>query len=239
MMGITTVLPRRGMAGWTILLTVIAAAALAAVVAGVLWDRRATRRRRRALTAPPAREVPGFAGEKIVPEYLSELEARRPAEVRTPLPTEQRQALADKLAKAMSIPAGWASEVFVTEPEPGWAVLRDPVVLVCGDPVTWLRELYPVLEQVMPRQVSLVLVASEVSAEVMDALEVNYLRGNLTTVVVLAPAGQLDLAAEFVGGALVPRVDLAAGYLPPEVLGHCSWWISDSSQSWVLGTDQA
>ncbi|NLT29567.1 MAG: hypothetical protein GXX86_03790 [Propionibacterium sp.] len=224
------------MDGWTILLAVIAAVALALTVGGWLWDRRAGVRRRRAMVEPPDREIPNFRPDEVVPEYLSELEARQSPEDPTALalsPT-QRDEVASRLDGSPSVPTGWLSAVFVTDPDQQWAVAPHPVVLVCADPVRDLRELYPVLEVVAPRGVPLVLVAPELGAEVIDALEVNHLRGNLRVIAVLAEGAHVDQFAEFVGATPAGRADLMSGYLGADMLGGCRWWVSGAERSWVI-----
>ncbi|MGJ3507764.1 hypothetical protein [Enemella sp. A6] len=224
------------MDGWTILLTVIAALALALTVGGWLWDRRAGVKRRRAMTSPPDREIPDFRPDAVVPEYLTELEAREP--VVDPsvlaLTAGQRAEIKGRLDSAPSVRLGWLSKVFVTDPDEGWAVAPQPLVLVCADRVGAVRELYPVLETVMPQGRPLVLIAPEVDAEVVDVLEVNHLRGNLRVIVLLAGDTGVDHVAELVGATPVGRADLMSGYLAPDALGHCRWWVSSAKESWVI-----
>lgn len=229
------------MDSWTLLLVVIAAVALLLTVGGFWWDRHRARQRRRVMTVPPDRDIPGFAPEQVAPEYLSELEAREPAPTlgQLRLSAAELAALRDRLDEGWSLPVGGLSDVFITEPTHGWAVAKSPAVLVCGEPVQLLRELYPVLEMTMPRGRPLVLVAPEIDAVVLDALEVNHLRGNLIAIVVVATPDQIDHTAEFVGASVVSRHDLLAGYLPGEALGECAWWVSAAQQSWVIVDDQA
>lgn len=221
---------------WTMVLVVLAATALLLTLGGFWWDRRRARQRRHLLASPPARDIPGFQPVEVVPEYLTELEARQPSadldQLR--LSSSELTELRQQLDGAWSLPAGAISEVFITEPELGWAVARSPLVLVCGEPIQLLRELYPVLEETMPRGRPLVVVTPEIDGVVLDALEVNHLRGNLVAIVVVAPIEQVDRAAELVGAAVSSRHDLLAGYLPRESLGECAWWVSGPKESWVI-----
>lgn len=221
---------------WSIGLTVLVVLGLAAVVFGALYDRARNRRRAAEMLAPPDRVIPHFRADAPTPHYLSELQARRPA---APPPAAvldeatraeiQHQLAADS---GPGLGAGWASADFVTDPATGWAVLDEPVVLVCADPVASLRELLDLLERLLLSRTPLVLVAPEVAREVLATLEVNRIRGLLAVVVVLVgdPAAR-DALARGCGATPVDRADRQAGYLPPEVLGRCRRWVSTDRRS--------
>ena len=68
---------------------------LAAIVFGAFRDRRINERRRREMLAPPQRSIPKFSPDAPTPNYLSELQARRPPPDARPTelsPTETRRA---------------------------------------------------------------------------------------------------------------------------------------------------
>ena len=94
-------------------------------------------------------------------------------------------------AQAVTIRAGYASRDFVTDPTSGWAVLDQPAVLVCADPVESIRELLPVLEQLIMTKTPLVVVAPRLAAEVLATLEVNQIRRTMRLLAVTPAAADL------------------------------------------------
>ncbi len=221
---------------WSVGLAVLVVVGLVAVVFGALYDGVRNRRRATELLAPPDRAIPHFRPDAPTPHYLSELQARRPpSSVPADVLDDATRAEVERQLAAGSGPgvtAGWASADFVTDASTGWAVLEDPVVLVCADEVASLRELLDLIERLMPSRTPLVLVAPHVSRDVMATLEVNRIRGLLAVVVVLV--GEADARyslARGCGATPTERADRQAGYLPPAVLGRCRRWVSTERRS--------
>ena len=221
---------------WSVGLAVLVVLGLAAVVFGALYDRARNRRRAAEMLAPPDRVIPHFRADAPAPHYLSELQARRPPDTSAgaALDDGTRAEVAQQLAagSGAGVAAGWASADFVTDPATGWAVLDEPVVLVCADEVGSLRELLGLLERLLLSRTPLVLVAPRVDREVMATLEVNRIRGLLSVVVVLVgDAEAREALARGCGATPTERADRQAGYLPPGVLGGCRRWVSTDRRS--------
>jgi len=223
------------MDAWSTGPLVLVVLGLAAVVFGALHDRARHRRRTAEMLAPPARAIPRFAPDAPSPQYLSELQARRPPATPAPTLGATERTQVERLLRddgAVRVRAGYASAAFVTEPDAGWAVLEEPVVLVCADEVASLRELLGLLERVLLSRRALVLVAPGVASDVLSTLEVNQIQRKLAVVVVLPPDGaQLELVARACEARLTERGDRQAGYLPGEDLGACRRWVSTSRES--------
>jgi hypothetical protein len=224
---------------WSLGLVVLVLVGLGAIVFGALWDRARNRRRAEEMLAPPERVIPHFRPDTPAPQYLSELQARRaPATAAGPaLSTGERAELGRRLEDGGSatIGTGYASSDFVTDPTSGWAVLDEPVVLVCADPVASIRELLGVLERMVLSQTPLVVVAPDLAPEVIATLEVNRIQRRLALVVVVAPDdGERAVVAQACGATPTNRSDRQAGYLPPSVLGRCARWVSTARTSHVL-----
>ena len=66
------------MEGWQLGLIAVLVIGVAAIVFGAVRDRRINERRRREMLAPPERSIPKFSPDAPTPNYLSELQARRP-----------------------------------------------------------------------------------------------------------------------------------------------------------------
>ena len=223
------------MDAWSIGLLVLVVVGLAAVVFGALYDRARNRRRATEMLAPPPRAIPQFRPDAPAPHYLSELQARRPSGTATTGLSASERAEVEQLLRDDSAPrfrVGYASADFVTDADRGWAVLDQPIVLVCADEVTSIRELLGLLERVLLGRRSLVLVAPAMPRDVLATLEVNRIQRRLALVVVLTEdAGVADAIARACGARLTGRSDRQAGYLPPGDLGTCRRWVSTARES--------
>lgn len=226
---------------WSVGLAVLVVVGLVAIVFGALYDRRRNQRRAAEMLAPPSRTIPQFRGDAPSPHYLSELQARRPPAPapRAPgvLDAEQRTEITERLADDQTpmVGVGYASADFITDTTSRWAVLDHPVVCVCADEVVSIRELLGLLERLILSRTPLVLVAPELTRDVLGTLEVNQIQRRLAVVVVLLPdAGERQRLAELCGARPTQRSDRQAGYLPPEVLGRCDRWVSTATSSHVL-----
>lgn len=229
------------MDGWTLGLVVLVVVGVGVILFGALWDRARNRRRAEEMLAPPERAIPGFRPDAPAPRYLSELQARRaPVEAAAAaLKEADRSALARRLEEdgVVAVPSGYASADFVTDPASGWAVLEEPVVLVCADPVASMRELLGLLERTALGRTSLVVVAPDMAREVLATLEVNSIQRRLSVVVVLARDEEArGRIARTCGATPTERADRQAGYLPASVLGKCARWVSSADRSHVLPT---
>jgi len=217
---------------------VLVAAGLAAIVFGALWDRARNRRRTLEMLSPPPRAIPGFHPDAAAPHYLSELQARRPAPgPAAGLSAAERSTVVEQLAdpSSLTVAAGYASGDFVTDASSGWAVLDDPVVLVCADEVASIRELLGLLERMVLARRPLVVVAPGMVADVLATLEVNRIQRRLAVVVVLtADAADLERTATACGARLTGRSDRQAGYLPAGDLGSCPRWVSTPTSSHLV-----
>lgn len=222
------------MDAWSLGLLVLVVAGLAAIVFGALYDRARNRRRAAEMLAPPPRVIPQFRPDAPAPHYLSELQARRPSSPTAGLRPAERGEVEQLLRddRAPRFRAGYASADFVTDADSGWAVLEDPVVLVCADEVSSIRELLGLLERVSLGRQSLVLVASSMSRDVLATLEVNQIQRRLSLVVVLSRDDEVVAGvARACGARLTERADRQAGYLPPADLGTCRRWVSTARES--------
>jgi len=223
---------------WQIGLIVLIIAGLGLVVFGALWDRARNRRRAAEMLAPPPRTIPQFRPDAPPPHYLSDLQARRPRSDVEPtlLTPELRESIRREIAgaQAVTIRAGYASRDFVTDLETGWAVLDQPAVLVCTDPVESLRELLPVLEQLIMTKKPLVVAAPRLAGEVLATLEVNQIRRTMSLLAVTPAEADLADLATACGATLIDRADRQSGYLRADQLGGCQRWVSTAKTSHVI-----
>ncbi|HEY5980731.1 MAG TPA: hypothetical protein VIT41_13975 [Microlunatus sp.] len=227
------------MEGWQLGLIAVIAVGLLAIVFGAVRDRRINERRRREMLAPPERSIPKFSPDAPTPNYLSELQARRPPP--DARPTELSPAERDELRTAMEEPDvttiehGYATPDLVTDPATGWSVLHRPNVLVTETSVSTVRELLGVMENQLPTGRPLVVVAPGLADELVATFAVNHLRQTITILpVIVADEAARRRIATATGAQLMSHADLQSGYLVPGLLGTCETWISTPQQSYVL-----
>src|SRR5438093_1295328 len=92
-----------------------------------------------------------------------------------------------EFTEGMQFDKGYISPYMVTDQDRMEAVLEDPYILIANQKVGSVRDILPVLEQVIQSGKSILIVAEDVEAESLATLVVNKLRGTFTGVAVKAP----------------------------------------------------
>ncbi|MCO5314738.1 MAG: chaperonin GroEL [Solirubrobacterales bacterium] len=92
-----------------------------------------------------------------------------------------------EFTEGMQFDKGYISPYMVTDQDRMEAVLEDPYILIANQKIGSVRDILPVLEQVMQGGKSLLIVAEDVEGECLATLVVNKLRGTFTGVAVKAP----------------------------------------------------
>jgi chaperonin GroEL len=92
-----------------------------------------------------------------------------------------------EVVEGMQIDRGFLSPYFVTSPEKMEAVLENPLILLHDKRVSSMKDLLPLLEQVVREGKALLVVAEDVDGEALATLVVNKLRGALSCAAVKAP----------------------------------------------------
>jgi chaperonin GroEL len=82
---------------------------------------------------------------------------------------------------------GYLSPYFVTNPEKMETVLEDGYLLLHDKKISQMKELLPILEQVVQSGKPLLIIAEEIEGEALATLVVNKLRGTLKVAAVKAP----------------------------------------------------
>jgi chaperonin GroEL len=92
-----------------------------------------------------------------------------------------------EFTEGMQFDKGYLSPYMITDPERMEAVLEDPYVLIANQKIGAVKDLLPVLEQVIQAGRPLLIVAEDVEGESLATIVVNKLRGTFTAVAVKAP----------------------------------------------------
>jgi chaperonin GroEL len=92
-----------------------------------------------------------------------------------------------EFTEGMQFDKGYLSPYMVTDPERMEAVLDDPYVLIANQKIGAVKDILPVLEQVIQAGRPLLIVAEDVEGESLATVVVNKLRGTFTAVAVKAP----------------------------------------------------
>ena len=92
-----------------------------------------------------------------------------------------------EFTEGMQFDKGYLSPYMITDAERMEAVLDDPYILIANQKIGAVKDLLPVLEQVIQAGRPLLIVAEDVEGESLATIVVNKLRGTFTAVAVKAP----------------------------------------------------
>jgi chaperonin GroEL len=92
-----------------------------------------------------------------------------------------------EFTEGMQFDKGYLSPYMITDAERMEAVLEDPFILVANQKIGAVKDLLPVLEQVIQSGKPLLIVAEDVEGESLATIVVNKLRGTFSAVAVKAP----------------------------------------------------
>ena len=132
-----------------------------------------------------------------------------------------------EFTEGMQFDKGYISPYMVTDQDRMEAVLEEPYILIANQKIGSVRDLLPVLEQVMQGGKPLVIIAEDVEGESLATLVVNKLRGTFTGVAVKAPGfgdrrkRMLEDIAILTGGEVITEeMGLKLENTTLEQLGH-------------------
>jgi chaperonin GroEL len=114
-----------------------------------------------------------------------------------------------KTVEGMQFDRGYLSPYFVTNPEKMEVELENPYILIYDKKVSTMKELLPVLEQIVQTGKPLVIISEDVDGEALATLVVNKLRGSLKIAAVKAPGfgdrrkAMLEDIAILTGGTVI------------------------------------
>jgi len=91
------------------------------------------------------------------------------------------------VVEGMQFDRGYLSPYFVTDPERMEAIIEDPLILIHEKKNSTMKDLLPVLEQVVKIGRPLLIIAEDIEGDALATLVVNKLRGTLNVAAVKAP----------------------------------------------------
>src|ERR1700716_372237 len=92
-----------------------------------------------------------------------------------------------EFTEGMQFDKGYISPYMVTDQDRMEAVLEEPYILIANQKIGSVRDILPVLEQVIQSGKPLLIIAEDVEGEALATLVVNKLRGTFSAVAVKAP----------------------------------------------------
>jgi chaperonin GroEL len=92
-----------------------------------------------------------------------------------------------EFTEGMQFDKGYLSPYMITDAERMEAVLEEPYILVANQKIGAIKDVLPILEQVIQAGKPLLIVAEDVEGESLATIVVNKLRGTFTAVAVKAP----------------------------------------------------
>ncbi|MFU8946216.1 chaperonin GroEL [Mycetocola zhadangensis] len=114
-----------------------------------------------------------------------------------------------ELTEGMRFDKGFLSAYFVTDPDRQETVFEDPYILIANSKISNIKDLLPVVDQVIQSGKQLLIIAEDVDGEALATLVVNKIRGIFKSVAVKAPGfgdrrkAQLQDIAILTGGQVI------------------------------------
>ncbi|HEV8121234.1 MAG TPA: chaperonin GroEL [Candidatus Polarisedimenticolia bacterium] len=146
-----------------------------------------------------------------------------------------------EVVEGMQFDRGYLSPYFVTNPERMECVLENPFILIHEKKLTNMRELLPLLEQVVKSGRPMVLIAEDVEGEALATLVVNKLRGTFSVLAVKAPGfgdrrkAMLEDIATLTGGTCISEdLGIKLENVKIEDLGQAKRITSDKDNTIIL-----
>jgi chaperonin GroEL len=147
-----------------------------------------------------------------------------------------------EVVEGMQFDRGFLSAYFVTDPEKMQVVLDEPLILLSDRKVANLKDLLPLLEQIVKLGRPLLIVAEDVEGEALATLVVNKLRGVVSCAAVKAPGfgdrrkAMLEDMAILTGGRVVSEeVGRRLESAGTEDLGHAHRVVVDKDNTTIVG----
>jgi chaperonin GroEL len=147
-----------------------------------------------------------------------------------------------EVVEGMQFDRGFLSPYFITDAQKMEAVLEDPLILLHERKISNLKDLLPLLEQIVQMHRPLLIIAEDVDQEALATLVVNKIRGALSCVAVKAPgfgdrrkAIMQDIAILSGGQFLAEELGLKLENIGIQNLGKAKRVVVDKDNTTIIG----
>jgi chaperonin GroEL len=144
--------------------------------------------------------------------------------------------------QGMQFDRGYLSPYFITNPDKMECVLEEPYILIYEKKVSNVKDLLPVLEQVVRAGKPILIIAEDVEAEALATLVVNHIKGVIRACAVKAPGfGQRrkdylqDIAILTNGTAITEELGIKLESVTLDMLGRADKVIVDKDNTTIVG----
>ncbi len=149
-----------------------------------------------------------------------------------------------EMVEGMQFDRGYLSPYFVTNPEKMVTEMENPYILLFDKKISGMKDLLPVLEQVVEKGRSLLIIAEDVEGEALATLVVNKLRGSLKIAAVKAPGfgdrrkAMLEDISIITGGSVISEEKgLKLENVNLDDLGSCEKVTIDKDNTIIINGD--
>ena len=146
------------------------------------------------------------------------------------------------VVEGMQFDRGFLSPYFITNAEKMEAVMEDALVLISDRKIGTLKDLLPLLDEVVKSSRPLLVVAEDVEGEALATLIVNHIRGGLKSCAVKAPGfgdrrkAMLEDIAILTGGQVVSEeLGLKLEHMTVQQLGRAKRIVIDKENTTIIG----
>ena len=146
------------------------------------------------------------------------------------------------VVEGMQFDRGFLSPYFMTNPDKMEAVMEDVLVLISDRKIGVLKDLLPLLDQVVKAGRPLLVVAEDVEGEALATLIINHIRGGLKSCAVKAPgfgdrrkAMLQDIAVLTGGQAVSEELGLKLENVGLDQLGSAKRVVVDKDNTTIIG----
>jgi len=144
--------------------------------------------------------------------------------------------------QGMQFDRGYLSPYFVTDPDKMQCVLEEPYILIYEKKISNIKDLLPVLEQVVRAGKPLLVIAEDIEGEALATLVVNHIKGVLRACAVKAPGfGQRrkdylqDIATLTGGTAIMEDLGIKLESVTIDMLGRADKVVVDKETTTIVG----
>jgi chaperonin GroEL len=147
-----------------------------------------------------------------------------------------------EIVEGMQFDRGFISPYFVTDPEGMEAALDEPFILIYEKKISNVKDLLPLLEQIVGAGKPLLIISEDVEADALATLVLNKMRGTLPCTAVKAPGfgdrrkAMLQDIAILTGGELIAEeLGIKLESLKIEQLGKAKRVVIDKDTTTIVG----